>query len=113
MPRPVPLHPWEFPGEVWKRLHIDFAGPFMGHMFMIVVDAYSKSLEVFKMTQITCSATISRLRRLFASYGLPEQIVTDNATTFTSDEFQLFMKRNGILHTTGALVLRGIQQPMA
>uniref|UniRef100_A0AAV2KXD0 ribonuclease H n=1 Tax=Knipowitschia caucasica TaxID=637954 RepID=A0AAV2KXD0_KNICA len=31
-----------------------------------------------------------------------EQIVTDNATTFMSEEFQLFMKRNGILHTTGA-----------
>lgn len=102
MPRLVPLHPWEFPGDVWKRLHIDFAGPFMGHMFMIVVDAYSKWLEVFKMAQITSSATISRLRRLFASYGLPEQVVTDNATTFMSDEFQLFMKRNGILHTTGA-----------
>ncbi|XP_054863260.1 uncharacterized protein K02A2.6 [Amphiprion ocellaris] len=102
MPRPVPLHPWEFPGETWKRLHIDFAGPFMGHMFMIVVDAYSKWLEVFKMAQITSSATITRLRRLFASYGLPEQIVTDNATTFTSDEFQLFVKSNGILHTTGA-----------
>uniref|UniRef100_A0AAV2L2F4 Gypsy retrotransposon integrase-like protein 1 n=1 Tax=Knipowitschia caucasica TaxID=637954 RepID=A0AAV2L2F4_KNICA len=102
MPHPVPLHPWEFPGEVWKRLHIDFAGPFIGHMFMIVVDTYSKWLEVLKMAKITSSATISRLRRLFASYGLPEQIVTDNATTFMSEEFQLFMKRNGILHTTGA-----------
>lgn len=102
MPRQVPLHPWEFPGGVWKRLHIDFAGPFMGSMFMIVVDAYSKWLEVYKMTQITSAATITRLKRLFASYGVPEQIVTDNATTFTSDEFQQFVKRNGILHTTGA-----------
>ncbi|XP_062846979.1 uncharacterized protein K02A2.6 [Trichomycterus rosablanca] len=102
MPRHVPLHPWEFPGDVWKRLHIDFAGPFMGHMFMIVVDAFSKWLEVYKMTQITSSATITRLKRLFASYGVPEQIVTDNATTFMSDEFQQFARRNGILHTTGA-----------
>ena len=102
IPRQVPLHPWEFPGEAWKRLHIDFAGPFMGGMFMIVVDAYSKWLEVYRMAQITSTATITRLKRLFASYGVPEQIVTDNATTFTSDEFQQFMKRNGILHTTSA-----------
>ena len=54
------------------------------------------------MTQITSSATITRLKRLFASYGVPEQIVTDNATTFMSDEFQQFARRNGILHTTGA-----------
>ena len=102
MPPQVPLHPWEFPGSVWKRLHIDFAGPFMNNMFMIVVDAHSKWLEVYKMTQITSAATVTRLKRLFASYGVPEQIVTDNATTFMSDEFQQFMKRNGILHTTGA-----------
>lgn len=102
MLRHVPLHPWEFPGHVWKRLHIDFAGPFMGHMFMIVVDAFSKWLEVYKITQITSSATITRLKTLFASYGVPEQIVTDNATTFMSDEFQQFARRNGILHTAGA-----------
>ncbi|XP_051915879.1 uncharacterized protein K02A2.6-like [Hippocampus zosterae] len=102
MPRHVPLHPWEFPGGVWRRIHIDFAGPFMSHMFMIVVDAHSKWLEVFKMSQISSAATITRLKRLFAAQGVPEQIVTDNATTFMSDEFQIFMKRNGILHTTGA-----------
>ncbi|XP_051916747.1 uncharacterized protein K02A2.6-like [Hippocampus zosterae] len=102
MPRHVPLHPWEVPGGVWRRIHIDFAGPFMSHMFLIVVDAYSKWLDVFKMSRITSAATITRLKRLFAAQGVPEQIVTDNATTFMSDEFQLFTKRNGILHTTGA-----------
>ena len=102
MPQQVPLHPWEFPGESWKRLHIDFAGPFLSSMFMIVVDSYTKWLEVFRMSQITSQATITRLKRLFSSYGLPEQIVTDNATTFTSEEFQTFVKQNGILHTTSA-----------
>ena len=53
MPRQVPLHPWEFPGQSWKRLHIDLAGAFLGHTFMLVVDAYSKWLEVFKMSSIT------------------------------------------------------------
>ncbi len=66
------------------------------------MDAYSKWLEVFRMSQITSQATITRLKRLFSAYGLPEQIVTDNATTFTSDEFRRFVKRNGILHTTAA-----------
>lgn len=74
----------------------------MGCMFMIVVDAFLKWLEVYKMTLTTSSATITRLKRLFASYGVPEQIVSDNATTFMSDEYQQFVKRNGILHTTGA-----------
>uniref|UniRef100_A0A3P9MD94 Integrase catalytic domain-containing protein n=1 Tax=Oryzias latipes TaxID=8090 RepID=A0A3P9MD94_ORYLA len=54
------------------------------------------------MSQITTQATITRLRRLFSSFGLPEQIVTDNATTFTSAEFKTFVKMNGIHHTTSA-----------
>ncbi|XP_041957495.1 uncharacterized protein K02A2.6-like [Alosa sapidissima] len=101
MPRQMPLHPWEFPGQSWKRLHIDFAGPFLGHTFMIVVDAYFKWLEVFKMPNISSQATITRLRRLFAAYGLPEHVVTDNGTQFTS-EFKNFMRQNGILHSTSA-----------
>lgn len=101
---PVPLHPCEFPGQSWKRLHIDFAGPFIGHTFMILVDGYSKWLEVFRIPNLTsqAEATIARLRRLFAAYGLPEQIVTDNGTQFTSEEFKNFMQLNGILHSTSA-----------
>ena len=38
----VPLHPWEWPIKPWQRIHVDYAGPFMGHMFLIIVDAHSK-----------------------------------------------------------------------
>lgn len=79
--------------------------PFLNNMFMIVVDSYTKWLQVFYVSQITLwhiKATVTRLKRLFASYSLPEQIVTDNTTTFTSEEFQTFVKQNGILHTTSA-----------
>ena len=45
-PPVVPLHPWEFPARPWSRLHIDFAGPFLGKMFVVLVDAYSKWFKV-------------------------------------------------------------------
>lgn len=54
------------------------------------------------MTQITSAAAITRLKRLFAAHGVPEQIVTDNAKTFMSGEFQQFMRRNRIVYMTGA-----------
>ena len=38
----TPLHPLEFPKRPWQRLHLDFAGPFQGQMWLIVIDAYSK-----------------------------------------------------------------------
>ncbi len=35
-------HPWAWPVKTWQRLHIDFAGPFMGTLFLVIVDAHSK-----------------------------------------------------------------------
>ena len=97
-PAPAPLHPWLWPAKLWQRIHVDFAGPFMGKMFLIVVDAHSKWPEVIKMSSTTSTLTIAALRRLFAAYGLPQQLVSDNGPQFTSDEFSLFCKMNGVKH---------------
>ena len=50
------------------------------------------------MSSTTTSKTIDALRTLFARYGLPDQVVSDNGTQFTSEEFSQFMKANGIKH---------------
>ena len=101
-PAQAPLHPWVWPDQPWKRIHVDFAGPFLGHMFMVVVDAHSKWPEVFTMTSTSSEKTIEVLRSLFSRYGLPEQIVTDNGPQFTSAEFSDFTKGNGIKHIRSA-----------
>ncbi|XP_040275489.1 uncharacterized protein K02A2.6-like [Bufo bufo] len=92
------LQPWPWPTEPWSRLHLDFAGPIQGKMYLIVVDAHSKWPEVFQMPSITSAATILVLRKLFAQYGLPTAIVSDNGTQFTSHEFQSFLSGLGVQH---------------
>uniref|UniRef100_A0A1X7TCL9 Integrase catalytic domain-containing protein n=1 Tax=Amphimedon queenslandica TaxID=400682 RepID=A0A1X7TCL9_AMPQE len=67
-------------------------------MFLVVVDAYSKWLDVHMTISTTTLATLDLLRRSFATLGLPEVVVSDNAANFTSEEFRSFMKRNGIKH---------------
>ena len=95
----APLHPWKWPKRPWTRLHIDYAGPFLGKMFLITVDAHS---SVWIDAQIVCNSTsymtIARLRTLFATHGIPEMVVTDNGTPFTSAEFSEFTRKNGIRH---------------
>ncbi len=98
MPAVAPLHPWLWPAKPWQRIHIDYAGPVEGKMMLVVVDAHSKWPEVISMTSSTSQATIRALRGLFASYGLPQQLVSDNGPQFTSDEFTVFLKRNGVKH---------------
>ena len=96
------LHLWNWPSQPWHRLHLDFLGPFLGATFLIVVDAYSKWLEVIPMSSTTAERTIIELRKLFATHGLPTQVVTDNGAQFTSQEFGEFLKLNDIQHYKSA-----------
>ena len=100
LPPKAPLHPWEYPSRPWTCLHIDHAGPFLGHTFLIVVDAHSKWIESHIVNSTSSEATIKVLRNLFATHGIPEHVVSDNGSAFTSQEFKQFMEQNGIKHTT-------------
>ena len=101
-PPPAPLHPWEFPSAPWERLHADFAGPIQGHTFLLVIDTYSKWLEVKHISPMNSANTIEHLRSIFSTHGLPKMFVSDNGPQFTSAEFEVFMKSNGIRHVTSA-----------
>ena len=35
-PPAAPLHPWSWPSHPWQRIHLDFAGPFCGRMFLLL-----------------------------------------------------------------------------
>ena len=50
----------------------------------------------------TTTNTIAALRRAFSYFGLPEHLVTDNGSQFTSAEFQKFLKENDMEHTLTA-----------
>ena len=63
---------------MFERVHIDFAGPFQGAMFLVVVDAFSKWPQLCVLQSTTVTKTIEALRQMFAMYGLPEHIVADN-----------------------------------
>ena len=94
MPPKAPLHPWELPSCPWARVHIDHAGPFQGKLFLLLVDAHSKWMEVHIVPSTSAEATIAKLRNIFATFGLPEQLVSDNSSSFTSTEFQKFLMEN-------------------
>ena len=102
LPAPAPLHPWEWPDQHWKRVHIDYAGPYQGKMLLIMVDAHTKWIETHMMSRITSSATIRKLRTVFGTHGLPEVLVSDNAANLTSEEMENFMRQNDIIHITSA-----------
>ena len=82
--RPTPLHPWVWPTRAWQRVHVDFAKKDK-QMYLVLIDSHSKWIEVFPVTSTTSTKTTECLRPCFVTYGVPEQLVSDNGPQFTSD----------------------------
>ncbi|KAL3975969.1 inner nuclear membrane protein Man1 [Sarotherodon galilaeus] len=91
-PQTAPVHAWEWPSALWQRIHIDLCWPIYG----------PNVPEIFPVKQATAASTINSLRSLFARTGLPQQLVSDNGRQFTGEEFQCFLRSNGIRHITSA-----------
>ncbi len=63
-------------------------------MFLVVVDAHSKWIEAVPTNQ-SCKSitTITKLRSIFSTFGIPEMLVSDNGAAFTSAEFEDFLTK--------------------
>ena len=95
------IHPWMMPEKPWSRLHLDHAINFLGRNWLVLVDAYSKYPCIHPTTSTSSKSTTPILEQEFAHFGYPHTLVTDNATTFMSQEFQAWCKQRGIVHLTG------------
>ncbi|XP_041775809.1 uncharacterized protein K02A2.6-like [Anopheles merus] len=86
----------------WQRIYVDYAGPMEGEYYFLVVDSYSKWPEIIPTRQTTAQATVQMLRGLCARFGIPETVVSDSGTQFTSSKFRDFCMENGIHHVQTA-----------
>ncbi|XP_015757932.1 PREDICTED: uncharacterized protein K02A2.6-like [Acropora digitifera] len=97
-PPKVPLHLRNLPVKPWERIHIDFFEKDKLN-FLIVVDAYSKWLQIIPMSSTTSLKTIEALQSLFSRYGIPEDLVFENGPQLAAGEFTKFMRQNSIKFT--------------
>jgi len=91
------FHAWEQTSTPWCRIHADFAD-FEQQKFLLIVDSYSKWLEIVPMRSTTVAAVITVLRHVFACFGLPITFVSDNGPPFQSSELVNFFRLNGVTH---------------
>lgn len=94
------------PQRRMQRLHIDLFGPLVrsknGNQYMLVcVDSFSKFTWFVPLKRAT-SDTVKRalLERVFAQNGVPEVIISDNGSQFTSGNFRSFLFGLGVKHYT-------------
>lgn len=95
-------HHWEYPTHAFERVHIDFAGKFLGTYFFLLIDAFSKWPEIYTLDKIDTDSTIEILEDIFARFGYPRVLVSDNGGQFTNSKFATFLKQRHIIHKRSA-----------
>ncbi|XP_037924372.1 uncharacterized protein K02A2.6-like [Hermetia illucens] len=98
----LPIYFWSLPEHCWQRLHVDFAGPFEGKMWIVLLDALSKWVEADVLYAATTRTLCEFLEEKFITFGYPEIIVSDNGSQFTSEEFRNYCQSHGIKHVTSS-----------
>ena len=83
----------------WNKVHIDLCGPINNEYVLGIIDSTTRWPETF-ITRSTNSETIIKLlKRCFATYGFPNEIVTDNAPNLISVDVKQFCEEYAIKHT--------------
>ena len=59
---------------------------------LVISDYYSNFIEVACLKTVTSHNVIKEMKAVFARYGIPDILVTDNGPQFASAEFSVFAK---------------------
>lgn len=62
----------------------------------MMVDSFSKWVEVKAVRSASAAETVEALREMFATHRLPDVLISDNGTALTSDTFKRFVVANSI-----------------
>ena len=93
---PEPMQRVEPPSGPWQDVAIYIMTT--GENLLVIVDYYSRYFEVAIMNKVTTSAIVKVLNPIFARFGFPFSLKSDNGTVFVSAEFEEYLKDHGIIH---------------
>ncbi|XP_041453769.1 uncharacterized protein K02A2.6-like [Lytechinus variegatus] len=85
-----PLRMTELLQHPWTEVSVDFADLPSGDHMLVVIDDYSRFVEVEIVSSTAASQVILKLDRIFSSFGVPTVVRTDNGPPFNGAEFNQF-----------------------
>ena len=89
------------PSGPWEDCAADILGPLpSGESLLVVVDYLSRYFEVVILRSTSSTWIIEGLKPIFARFGVPRTLKTDNGPQLVSEEFETFLTENGIEHRT-------------
>lgn len=90
----------------WQIIAMDYVGPLpksrSGYMYLLVIqDLFSKWCQLHPMRRIESGSLCKTLREgWFLRNSIPEIVLTDNASTFLSKEYEALLVQYGVKHWT-------------
>lgn len=96
VPKEIVKTKWSSTNYPFERIHLDFFY-LKGTHFLILIDAYSKFVEIAIMRNTVANSLIEKLNKFFDVFGLPTKIVSDNGPPFNSSVFRKYCESNGII----------------
>ena len=87
--RKEPLKPTPLPDRPWQKLGADLC-TVDSKDYLVVVDYYSRWLEVLPLKTTTANVVIRNLKHIFATHGIPEVLYSDNGPQFQCKETRDF-----------------------
>ena len=70
--------------------------------YMVVVDYYSRYIELVYLAYTITHTVTAKLKCMFARFGIPNLLVSDNGPQFSSKEFRQFADLLGFTHQTSS-----------
>ena len=83
-------------------MYLIIASDAQGRTLLVVCDYFSGFIKVKRLQSTTSSGVSKALRVLFARYGIPNVLVTDNGPQFAATEFATFTNKWGFQHVTSS-----------
>ena len=96
-----PLLPSALPDRPFQKVGIDIC-EFRNKHYLVQVDYYSRYIDVTYLPSLTSATVIRKLKNFFSHHGVPETVVSDNGTQFSSAEFRTFADRWNFNHVTSS-----------
>ena len=59
--------------------------------YLLVVDYYSRYIEIAKLNHLTSGKVIMHIKSVFAHHGIPEEVISDNGPQFSLQEFSQYV----------------------
>lgn len=91
----------ELPQLPWQKVAIDLF-EMKGQKYLLLVDYFSRFIEVARLTSTTSQAVINHLKSIFGRHGIPETLISDNGPQFSASEFANFASEYGFTHVTSS-----------